>query len=181
MDDLLKALTSGDESAITAAAEAVYPEMRRLAARLMAQEHQSHTLQPTALVNEALIRLLRPKGVEFRDQGHFYAVAAAAMRHVLVDHARRKAASKRGPSLEGVELSLKEVISDPDFTAVEVGEALSRLEEYSPRAAQIVSMRFFAGLAFEEIAQVMGMSLTTVERDWRAARAWLYNFLTRRI
>jgi RNA polymerase sigma factor (TIGR02999 family) len=181
MEDLAKALTSGDDAAVAAAVEALYPEMRRLAARLMVRERESQTLQPTALVHEALMRLLRPNDFKFSDQTHFYAVAAAVMRRILVDHARVKSAAKRSPAQLKEEISTAEILSDPDFTVLEVDEALTRLEKLDPRASRIVEMRFFAGLTDIEIAEVLGISDRTVKREWAAARAWLYNALNARV
>jgi RNA polymerase sigma-70 factor (ECF subfamily) len=176
MENDFKALADGDDQA--ALLEAVYPELKRLASRLMAREQSYHTLQPTALVNEALMKFLRPSGVEFRDRAHFYAVASRAMRRILVDHARAKMASKRSPADDKVNTSrFEQVMSDPDLKALEVSEALSHLEKVDPRVAQVVEMRFFAGLTDTEIAEVLGMSQTTVKHDWAIGRAWLYKFI----
>jgi RNA polymerase sigma-70 factor, ECF subfamily len=177
MDDLSKALTSGDDVAVAAAVEALYPEMKRLAARLMTHEREAQTLQPTALVHEALMRLLRPNSVEFSDQTHFYAVAAAVMRRILVDHARARAAGKRSPAQLRGEMTPEDVLADTDFTVLEIDEALRQLEKLDPRASNIVEMKFFAGLADVEIAEVLRISERTVRREWAVAKAWLYNAL----
>ncbi len=157
--------------------KAVYPEMRRLAFRLLRSERPSHTLQPTVLANEALLRLLKPSKTHFENRAQFYAIASNMMRQILVDHARSKMAAKRGSASETISLDKIEISSDPDLIALEIGEALSELEKVDPRAARVVEMRFFAGLTDSEIAEVLGSSVNTIKREWHFARAWLYNFL----
>jgi RNA polymerase sigma-70 factor, ECF subfamily len=156
----------------------VYRELRRVAAYYLKAERPDHTLQPTALVHEAWIRMGTRKDLLFRDRAHFFASAAEIMRHVLVDHARRYAAGKRPNPSNRCEFS--EVYSfslDRSEELLAVDEALRRLAGLDPRQAQIVEMRFFAGLSEEEIAKVLEISPRTVKRDWKMAKAWLQSEL----
>ena len=154
----------GDPLADENLLKAVYPEMRRLAARLMAHERQSHTLQPTALANEALIRLLNPKRTSFKNRAEFYMVATRMMRQILVDYARSRMAAKRGG--ETISLDKASLRSDPDLTALEIGEALSELEKVDHRAARVLEMRFFAGLTDPEVCEVLGVRSKRITRRW---------------
>jgi RNA polymerase sigma factor (TIGR02999 family) len=164
----------------TAAAELlplVYDELRRLAATLMRGERSDHTLQPTALVHEAYVRLIRRSGddrVEWKNRSHFMGVAATAMRRVLVDHARARDALKRGG--EATVVQLNEAVTPSGATTCEVislDDALHALAALSPRMARVVELRFFAGLTIEQTAAVLDTSHTTVEGDWKFSRAWL--------
>jgi RNA polymerase sigma factor (TIGR02999 family) len=152
----------------------VYSDLRRIAARYMRSEKQGHTLQATALVHEAFLRLTRERDRTWENRAHFFAVAAQIMRNLLVDHARAAASAKRGdgavvlPLHAGVELS---TVDPEDLLALD--EALQRLAEVDPKASRIVELRYFVGLTNEEIAEVVGCSETTVKRDWSAAKAWL--------
>jgi len=153
----------------------VYEELRRLAASYLRRERPGHTLQPTALVHEAYMRLIEQRRVDWSNRGHFMALAAVMMRRILVNHARDRAAGKRGASAEHVPLTLAgEAIGAAEVNLVDLHEALDRLSEMDPRKGQIVELKFFGGLTTDEIAETLGISPATVERDWKFARAWLY-------
>ena len=149
----------------------VYEELRRLATGYFRGQPSGHTLQPTALVHEAFLRLART--TEFESREHFFAIAATAMRQILASHARRRRALKRGGEMTRVTLSGVELPSNEGIDLVTLDDALEQLEGLSPRQAQIVVCRFFGGLTLPDIARTMELSLTTVEKDWRRARAWL--------
>jgi RNA polymerase sigma factor (TIGR02999 family) len=171
----LRAWSEGDAEASARLMPLVYDELRRLARRYLAGERADHTLQPTALVNEAFLRLVDQRHVTWQNRAHFYGVAAQMMRRVLVDHARAHAAVKRGGS--HVTLSLDEVNVLPEERAAELvalDEALGMLAAIDPRKARIVELRFFGGLSVEETAAVLGVSGKTVIRDWQMAKLWLY-------
>lgn len=182
---LLQAVDRGDAGSTDALLVAVYDELRALARARMRNEPSGHTLQPTALVHEAYLRLLGPRGSDDPDaprwdhRGHFFAAAATAMRRILVERARRRRRAKHGGDLERIEFdeaSGFEVGTDVDLLALD--EALSSLREKDPRMASIVDLRFFAGLDGAETALALGVSERTVKRDWAVARAWLYEALT---
>jgi RNA polymerase sigma factor (TIGR02999 family) len=154
----------------------VYEELRALAASFFARRQSGHTLQPTALVHEAYLRLAGNKTVEWESRAHFMAVAARAMRQILINHARDKGAAKRGGDLRRV--TLDDAVSPPiggnrDVDLVALDVALDKLEDLSERQARIVELRFFGGLTITEAAHVLGVGTTTVEDDWRLAKAWL--------
>jgi RNA polymerase sigma factor (TIGR02999 family) len=152
----------------------VYDELRALAAVRLGQERPGHTLQPTALVHEVYLKLADQTQAEFRDPAHFFAVAAEAIRRVLVDHARKRGASKRaapGPRVT-VHGDL-DAASGQDIDLIELDDALRRLAELSPRQARVVELRFFGGLDVPDVARLLGVSENTVKGDWRMARAWL--------
>jgi RNA polymerase sigma factor (TIGR02999 family) len=155
----------------------VYDELRKLAAARMTNEAPGHTLQPTALVHEAWLRLTRDEpNAHFANRAHFFAAAAEAMRRILVDHARRKAAGKRGGGRERLNLDKVEIAADVDNdTLLLVNESLEKLAKEQPKAAEIVKLRFFAGLTLEEAGQVLGFTERTAKRHWAFARAWLYD------
>lgn len=165
----------GDESAAARLMPLVYDELRRLADSYLRRERPDHTLQPTALVNEAYLRLVDQTRASLRDRSHFFAVAARQMRRVLVDHARRHDAEKRGGGARRV--SLDEAVDqaqDPrDLDLVALDAALDKLAELDARQARIVELRYFGGLTVEETAEALGVSATTVKDDWQSARAWL--------
>ena len=160
--------------------EALYPELRRLAAGLMRRERPGHTLQPTALVGEAFLRLVDHTRIEWKDRAHFLGIAARVMRQVLIDHARRHAAAKRGADVQRVTLG-----DDVGAAAGQVvdllvlNDALDRLAALDERGARVVEMRVFGGLTVEEIAQVLDVSKRTVDNDWAVARMWLARELGR--
>lgn len=171
---LLTAWSEGDETAHDELWRLVYGELRGIARRRLAVERDGHSIGPTALVNEAYLRLVDLERIEWRDRGHFFAMAARAMRRILVDHARKRRALKRGGDRERV--TLEDVPLGDDARIEEVlalDEALDRLEEREPRMARVVEARVFSGLTVEETAGALSVSTATVKRDWRAARAWL--------
>jgi RNA polymerase sigma factor (TIGR02999 family) len=169
---LLGAAGGGDREALERLYESVYSELRAMAESGMRRERGAHTLQPTALVNEVYVRLASAKNWENRR--HFFGAAAQAMRRILVDHARRKYAEKRGAGLERVTLTDLDVSApEENLDVLAVNDALDRLAEEDPRLAEVVNLRFFAGMSIEETAQAMDTSPATVKRDWAFARAWL--------
>ena len=172
---LLKRASRGDESARNELYPHIYQEMRRLASAYMARERAGHTLQPTALLHEAYLRLIDSKEVDWAGRGHFFATAAKIMRRILISHARTKQANKRGGELQRVDLEKAFVASaEPAPILISLDEALSRLELHSPRAYQLVELKFFAGLSFEEAALALNVSSRTLKRDWETAKRWLY-------
>jgi len=165
----------GDHEAEERLFTAVYPHLQQIAARFLRNERDHHTLEPGALVNELYVRLLGSEPVVYQDRAHFFALAAQTMRRVLIDYARARIAGKRGGVQERVSLSAVEgwnpVAHSEDILILD--EALSKLERADPRAARVVELRFFGGLQEEEVAEVLGISVITVKRDWKVARAWL--------
>jgi RNA polymerase sigma factor (TIGR02999 family) len=154
--------------------ESVYPELRRLAARLMARERPGHTLQATALAHEAYLTLFRSNPLEVRDQAQFYAVAARAMRRILVDHAREQTCERRGSESR---IRLGSADTDPHQEAIAVNEALIALERAHPRAAKVVELKYFLGLTDAEVSEILGVSASTTKIDWRFAKAFLFRYL----
>ncbi len=163
-----------DRDAMDALVDHVYATLRRMANRQMGGERSDHTLSPTALVHEAYLRLVDQNQLDWRDRAHFYAVAARLMRRVLIDHARRRLAGKRGGGAVRVTLNeeVAGAVASPE-ALLELDRALDNLESLSPRQRQVVEMRFFGGMTHEEVAEVVGVSVPTVRRDWRLAQAWL--------
>ena len=156
----------------------IYRELRRLAAGYMRRERANHTLQATALVNEAWIRLVQQPQMTWQSRAHFFGIASKLMRQILVDHARRRSAAKRGVGAKQITLNDNLAAAPGQLMDVLVlDDALQRLNAIDARAAQIVEMHFFGGLSFEEMALVLGVSARTVKRDWRMARAWLHTDL----
>jgi RNA polymerase sigma factor (TIGR02999 family) len=169
---LLKAACSGDPQAHGRLYEAVYAELRRVAAANFRREPPGHTLQPTALVNEAFLRLA--PACSFENRRHFFAAAAEAMRRILVDHARQRGAEKRGGGLERLTLSGVDIAGDDGIVDVlAVDSALTELAAAKPRLAELVALRCFAGMSIDEAAQALDVSPATAKRDWAFARAWL--------
>ena len=156
----------------------VYEELRRLAHHYMRGERDGHTLQTTALVNEAYLRLAGIDGMKWRDRAHFFAMAATLMRRVLVDYARQRARDKRGAGISVTSLDENVVAPQPAVDVIALDEALERLGAVDPQQSRVVELRFFAGLSVEETAEALGISPATVKRDWATARLWLYNELT---
>ncbi|MBI4907488.1 MAG: sigma-70 family RNA polymerase sigma factor [Acidobacteria bacterium] len=174
---LLAQSHSGDQHALQALMPLVYDELRRLSAHLLQRERAGHTLQPTALVHEAYLRMVDQTRVDWQSRAHFLALAAQMLRRVLVDHARAKHRAKRGSGR--VVLTLQEVPGPaPNLDVVALDEALSELARIDPQQSRIVELRFFAGVSIEETAAALGISPATVKRDWAVARAWLYRRLT---
>ena len=178
---LLKAWSDGDSGAADQLIALVYDELRRQAARYLSRERGDHTLRPTALVNEAYLRLVRQRSVVWQDRGQFFAVAATVMRRLLVDYARQDGASKRGGAFHTVSLEDGDEVSiaaAPDVDVIALNDALVELTAIDPQRARMIELRFFAGLTTEETAEALGVSTATVTRGWRLARAWLHRRLT---
>lgn len=173
---LLARWSSGDAGALEQLTPIVYDELRRIARRHLARERKNHTLQSTALVHEAYLRLIGGSGSEYQNRQHFFAVAAQVIRRVLVDHARAVNAAKRGGGAQKILLEDQPEASSPPENIAEVlalHEALERLAAFDRQQERIVELRYFAGLSIDETAEVLGISAATVKRDWVMARAWL--------
>jgi RNA polymerase sigma factor (TIGR02999 family) len=176
---LLRAWGGGDQAALEELAPLVYGELRRMANRYLRREKPGNTLQPTALVNEAYLRLVDVNNVSWEDRAHFFAVSAQMMRRILVDAARSRLTGKRGGG--AVHLDLNEsidAIPDRSRELVALDEALDALAHFDPRKARVIEMRFFGGLSVEETAEVLKISAPSVLRDWKLARAWLMRELS---
>ena len=170
---LLQEWRGGNQQALDQLMPFVYDELRRIAAHYMKRERPQHTLQPTALVNEAYLRLVDAK-ISWQDRAHFFAVAARLMRRLLVDHARAHRRVKRESGAEKVSLDQAvEISSEPKLDVVALDEALTRFASFDPRKAEIIELHFFGGLSNEEVAEALGISRATVQRDLRLAKAWL--------
>jgi RNA polymerase sigma factor (TIGR02999 family) len=170
---LLVAWSKGEQQAFDELAPLVYDELRRMAVNYMRRE-RSGSIQPTILVHEAYLRLLPQRGIHWQNRSHFFGIASQMMRRVLVDRARARHAAKRGDAAVHVSISVAErQVPSRSVEMIELDEALKELEAMDPRMGQIVELRFFGGLTSEEIAQVIGVSRATVEREWATARAWL--------
>ena len=177
---LLVRLTEGDRGVLDELLPVVYGELRKLASSYLRRERVGHTLQPTALVHEAYMRLVDQTQVQWQNRAHFFGVAAQMMRRILVDHARAHEAEKRGGEFQ--KLSLDEnidVSGERDVNLVALDDALNLLAEIDPQKMKIVELRFFGGLSVEETAEVLGVSAPTVKRQWRMAKAWLYGQVKR--
>ena len=171
---LLKELSDGNREAEARLVPLVYEQLRHMAARHMRRERGDHTLQPTALVHEAYLKLVEQRRVNWQSRAHFYCVAARLMRRVLVDHAREVKAAKRAGG-QKVQLETLLAYSEEKSAALlDIDEALDRLAQLDPRQGQVVELRFFGGLSEEEIGGILNVSARTVKREWRVARAWLY-------
>ena len=165
----------GDQAALDKLMPLVYDELRRLANNYLRREAAGHTLQPTALVNEAYLKLIGQRSPNWQNRAHFFAISAKLMRRILVDHARQRQAAKRGGS-EQERLSItsaETILKQPAVDLLALNEALDDLAQMDPQQGRIVELKFFAGLSIEETAEVLGISHATVERDWKMARAWL--------
>jgi RNA polymerase sigma factor (TIGR02999 family) len=177
---LLQKVAAGDQDATDRLAEAVYAELRRIAGRLMVNERRDHTLQATMIAGEAYVNLIEQRDRNWQNRAHFFAVAAQAMRRLLVDYGRQRRTQKRGGALQRIELDVAAVdASGAHEEILAVNEALDRLTAIDPRQARIVELRYFGGLTEEETAEVLQISTRTVKRDWTVARAWLFAELTR--
>lgn len=176
---LLRRLQEGDKEAEERLIEKVYGELRKLAASYLRRERPGHSLQPTALVNEAYLKLTKLDRLDWQDRSHFFGVAAHLMRQILVDHARTRRAEKRGGGVGVVPLDEALILDKGRPTEIiALDEALDRLHEKDPRAAKVVECRFFGGLSVEETAKVLGVAARTVKRDWSLGRAWLQRELS---
>jgi RNA polymerase sigma factor (TIGR02999 family) len=179
LTQLLVNWNNGDPSALSQLLPLVNDELRRIARRYLRRENPGHTLQPTALVNEAYLRLIDQRQVQWQNRAHFFGLAAQLMRRILVDHARRHAYAKRGGG--ALQVSFDEGMAVTEAKAAEllaVNEALEKLIKLDARKGRIVELRFFGGLNLDETAEVLGISSPTVQREWRAAKAWLHRLLT---
>jgi RNA polymerase sigma factor (TIGR02999 family) len=177
--ELLAEWRRGDETALDRLAPLVYTELLRLARRRMARERPSHTLEPTALVHETFVRMMGQRAVSWQNRAHFYAIAASMMRRVLVDHARKREALKRGPGGVAVSLGTGAGLPGEPVDVVRLHEALDALAELDARQARIVELRYFGGHSIEETAEVLRISPATVKREWATARLWLRRELRR--
>ena len=169
----------GDRSALDKLFPLVQSELRRIAQRQMSQERPGHTLQATALVNEAYLKLAGQQGFDWHNRAHFFAVCAQVMRHILIDHARAHARDKRGGG--AIQVSLNEalvVAEDQAAHFIALDEALRVLEGLDPQKGKIIELRYFGGLSIEEAAEVLNISPRTVRREWQRAKAWLYRMMT---
>jgi len=172
--------SNGDKAALEKLAPLVHSELRRLARRYLGRENPGHTLQTSALINEAYIRLIDQKSVQWQNRAHFFAVAAQVMRHILVDHARAHLYAKRGGGARKVELDEAEAITGQRAAElVALDDALSTLATLDLRKSQIIELRFFGGLTIEETAEAMNISPKTVTREWRSAKAWLHQQMSK--
>ncbi len=175
---LLRKWQDGDDSALEQLLPLVQETLHRLAHRYVHRERAGHTLQTTALVNEAFIRLVGQQGVDWQGRAHFFAVSAQVMRHILVDYARQRASGKRGGGFRHVTLDGELAVSaERSAELVALDDALEALGRINPRGSKVVELRYFGGMNNKEAAEVLQVSETTVERDWRLARAWLYREL----
>ncbi len=177
---LLERWSQGDEKALDQLMPLVYDELHRLAGAYLRRERGEHTLQPTALVNEAYLKLVRQRNIRWQNRAQFFGVAAQLMRHILVDHARSHYADKRGG--DRINVSLKNIGAygeQPEADVLALHDVLNRLAEIDPDQSRIVELRFFGGLTIEETAEVMHVSHSTVEREWKIAKAWLKRELTK--
>ena len=176
---LLRAARAGDSRAGDELLPLVYSELRRIAAAHFRQERPNHTLQPTALVHDAYLRLSKESNIDWRDRVHFFSIASRVMRRILVDHARRHRAAKRrgNQSNIGFDEALEPARKPRSVDVIALDLALDRLAKVDPRQVQVVEMKFFGGMEEQEIADVLGISSRTVKRDWQVARAWLYQQL----
>ena len=163
----------GDRAALDRLIPLVYDELRLLAGRYMRRENQGHTLQTSALINEAYMRLVDQRGVAWQNRSHFFGVAARLMRRILVDHARSRSRAKRGGGAPLVSLSEQAALTEESADVIALDEALENLAVLDPRKVEIVEMKFFGGLTTEEVAEALEVTPRTVEREWRKARAWL--------
>ena len=172
---------NGDQHALEKLTPLVYQELKRLAARYLRRERREHTLQSTALVHEAWLRLVDQKQVHWQNRAQFFGIAAEMIRRILIDHARGRQAAKRGDG--AIKLSLDDALAAPnrrDLDLVALDDALRDLGKLDPQQSRLVELRFFAGLSIEESAEVLGVSPATVKREWTAARAWLYREISAR-
>jgi len=178
--ELLREWTKGNSAAMDELLPYIYDELHRRAARYLRRERINHTLQTTALVHEAYLKLVDQKSVQWKDRGHFFAVAAQAMRRILVDHAKHKNRAKRGGDVPDLQLdaSVENAILESKVDIESLDEALSRLAVIDPDQEKLVELRFFAGLSLEEAAAVMDISRATAAREWQVAKSWLHRELT---
>ncbi|HTR41246.1 MAG TPA: sigma-70 family RNA polymerase sigma factor [Pseudomonadales bacterium] len=175
---ILEAIEHGDPKAAGELLPLIYDELRRLAAANMARENPDHTLQPTALVHEAWLKLIGHENVQWNGRAHFFGAAAEAMRRILVDHARRKSAIRHGGSLQRVNLEDSDIAEQTDEQLLAVNDALEKLASRDKTKAELVKLRYFAGFTLEETARILGISEPTAKRYWAFAKAWLHREIT---
>ena len=177
--ELLVGYGRGDKEALDRLMPIVYDELRRQAARYLKREQVGHTLQTTALIHEAYVRLVDQRNVQWQNRAHFFGIAAQLMRRILIDHARTRKRAKRGGSDVRVSLGDVDVAAkDQDLDVVALDEALNRLAKIDEQQSRVVELRFFSGLTVDETAEVLGISAATVKRDWSMAKAWLHRELS---
>ena len=180
ISQLLTAVRDGTPGATNKLISAVHRQLRELASAYMRKERPDHTLQPTALINEAYLRLFNGQPGDWRDREHFFAAAAQVMRRILVDHARSRQRDKRGGAREKVTLEERLLPAyEREVDLLGLDEALAKLSRFNPGHARLVELRFFGGMTINHAAETLGVSTSTVERDWRSARAWLHRELTK--
>jgi RNA polymerase sigma factor (TIGR02999 family) len=173
---LLQRMQAGDQHASEKAVNLVYEELHRIAAKALKRERPDHLLQTTALIHEAYVHLIGAQSLEIQSRGHFFAIASQQMRRILIDHARARAAHRRGAGVANLELDGVEIGSVPrGIDLLLLDESLHELQQLDARAAKVVEMRFFGGYSDKEVVEALGVSLATVRRDWEFARAWLFD------
>jgi RNA polymerase sigma-70 factor, ECF subfamily len=173
---LLNRMQKGDRAASDAVASLVYEELHRIASREMRREREGHTLQTTALVHEAYLKLAGAQSLEIQNRGHFFAVASQQMRRILVDHARSGGALRRGGGAQRVELDKLQIgVAERSIDVLLLDESLRELERLEPRAAKVVELRYFGGYTDKEVVEALGVSLATIRREWEFARSWLFD------
>ena len=178
LTQLLVEWRTGNRDALDQLMPLVYRELQTLASRYLSRERAGHTLQATALVNEAYLKLIDQRNVQWQNRAHFLGIAARLMRRILIDHARRRGRAKRGSAATHITLVEGLAASEPrDVDAIALDDALVALEKLDPQQAQMVELRFFGGLTVDETAEVLGISEGTVKREWRVAKAWLYRHI----
>ena len=176
---LLDAWRNGDPEALNKVMPMVYAELHRIARRAWSQQQHNNTLQPTALINEAYLKLANAESASFKDRCHFFAVACSAMRQILVNHAKSRLTGKRGGARPNLSLEDVQPVHQEAAEIVALHEALEALQTVDPRKSKLVEMRYFGGLSIEETAEALGVSVRTVNRDWRLARSWLIREMNR--
>ena len=174
LTQLLRATASGDRSQLDALMSAIYQDLHRLARKHMKVERDDHTLQPTALVHEAYMRLINQHSTDWKDRVHFFAIASRIIRRILVDHARERGAAKRGGSVRRVPFEEINPVAAAGVDLLALDEALHELGEIDSQQAKIVELRYFSGLTVEEVAELLGIGKRTVDREWQCAKAWLF-------
>lgn len=173
--ELLNDWHGGDRTALEKLTPLIYDELKRMAHRYIQRERNGHTLQTTALVNEAYLRLAAQEKPAWQDRAHFFAVIAQVMRHILIDYARRRRSQKHGGEVQQVSLTDAALMSEERAAElIALDDALAELHQFDSRKSKVVELRYFAGLSLEETAEALNISLMTVRRDWRAAKAWLF-------
>lgn len=178
---MLRQWSEGDQAILDKLMPLVYEELRRMAARSLRKERQGHTLQTTALIHEAYLKLIDQRDAKWQNRAHFFAIAAQAMRRILVDHARERHREKRGGGAENLPIDEAAFVASKEKSVdlIALDEALTRLAKFDERQAKVVELRYFSGLDIDETAEVLGISNATVRRDWNIAKAWLRQEITK--